>query len=137
MEGRFPQVSGVSFEFDGTKKAGERVVVASVKVQGEPVQLTGREYQVATKAYLALGKDGYDVFRHGRLLKSAEQCPVIPSMLSLHFRMLDIAKKFQSVTCGQTTMQHAIDHFKKRNMHTEQFKLNPKVEGRIVQIGSA
>ena len=28
--------------------------------------MEGKEYQVATKEYLSLGKDGYDVFKEGR-----------------------------------------------------------------------
>lgn len=37
-EGRFPQVSGVTFGFDPTKPPGQRVDARHVKVQGEFVQ---------------------------------------------------------------------------------------------------
>ena len=35
LEGRFPQVSGLSFEFDGSKPPGERVDRYSVKIGDE------------------------------------------------------------------------------------------------------
>ena len=59
QEGRFPQVGGLTFKFDSSKPAGQRVVAGSVTVGGAPVQLAQR-YKLATKAYLADGKDGYD-----------------------------------------------------------------------------
>lgn len=38
-EGRFPQVSGVSFGFDPTRPPGQRVGMDVVRVQGECLQL--------------------------------------------------------------------------------------------------
>jgi len=67
MEGRFPQVSGVSFIFDPSLPPRQRVLPGSVLVNGEPIVMD-RTYKLCTKPYLADGKDGYDVFK---------QCPVI------------------------------------------------------------
>lgn len=39
LEGRFPQVSGVSFGFNPNKPPGKRVIASSVKVHGYPVRL--------------------------------------------------------------------------------------------------
>ena len=39
MEGRFPQVSGVSFGFDPTRPPGQRIGMDVVRVQGEFLQL--------------------------------------------------------------------------------------------------
>ena len=73
LEGRFPCVAGIQMTFDASKPGGSRIDVASVKVKvrgtGEFAALDmEKEYAVATKAYLALGKDGYDVFPKARLI---------------------------------------------------------------------
>ena len=60
LEGRFPQVSGVSFAFDPEKPAGKRVSPDYVKIGDEYLDLK-KTYRLVTKAYLAAGKDGYDV----------------------------------------------------------------------------
>ncbi|KAK3937011.1 Metallo-dependent phosphatase-like protein [Diplogelasinospora grovesii] len=55
-EGRFPQVSNIRFTFDPAKPVGSRVL--SVSVGGEPAD-ANRIYVVATRGYMARGKDGY------------------------------------------------------------------------------
>ena len=60
LEGRFPQVSGISFAFDGSKPPGSRVDPQFVKIGDEYVH-PDKVYRMVTKAYLANGKDGYDV----------------------------------------------------------------------------
>jgi len=54
--GRFPQVSGLTFTFDPSKPAGERV--SEVKVNGEPLELD-KKYIVATNDFMAAGGDDY------------------------------------------------------------------------------
>ena len=49
LEGRFLQVSGVSFEFDPTRPAGGRITDGSVAVGGAPLGLS-REYKVIANA---------------------------------------------------------------------------------------
>lgn len=39
LEGRFPQVAGVTFGFDPSKPPGERVIREAVKIQGQKVEL--------------------------------------------------------------------------------------------------
>ncbi|MGG1664173.1 bifunctional metallophosphatase/5'-nucleotidase [Brevibacillus sp. NRS-1366] len=54
--GRFPQISGMSFTYNPTKPAGERVI--EVKVGDKPLDLT-KKYKVATIDFLAAGGDDY------------------------------------------------------------------------------
>ncbi len=64
LEGRFPQVSGISFAFDPEKPAGKRVDPAFVKIGDEYLDVKAgskKRYRLVTKAYIASGKDGYDV----------------------------------------------------------------------------
>jgi len=58
--GRFPQISGMSFTFNPTKPAGERVI--EVKVGDQPLDLN-KTYKVATIDFLAAGGDGYETFK--------------------------------------------------------------------------
>ncbi|WP_024984482.1 bifunctional metallophosphatase/5'-nucleotidase [Brevibacillus borstelensis] len=58
-EGRFPQISGMSFTYNPSKPAGQRVV--EVKVGGQPLDLK-KTYKVATNDFLATGGDGYESF---------------------------------------------------------------------------
>ncbi|MFC0213359.1 bifunctional metallophosphatase/5'-nucleotidase [Paenibacillus chartarius] len=57
--GRFPQIAGMSFVYDATKPAGERV--KEVKVGGKPLDLE-KTYRLATNDFIAAGGDGYSMF---------------------------------------------------------------------------
>lgn len=39
LEGRFPQVSGLTFTFDSTQPSGERVLSDTVKIKGESLDV--------------------------------------------------------------------------------------------------
>nr|POF15375.1 mannosylglucosyl-3-phosphoglycerate phosphatase [Quercus suber] len=56
QEGRFPQVSNITFKFDPSKTEGHRC--SDVKVGGQPIALE-REYSLATRDYMVRGKDGF------------------------------------------------------------------------------
>ncbi len=58
-EGKFPHVSGITFDIDLSLPVGERVV--NVMVDGLPIDL-GATYVVATNDFLAAGGDGYEQF---------------------------------------------------------------------------
>jgi len=56
LEGRFPQVSNIKFEFDDRKPSGSRIVSAAIA--DAPIDLE-RKYVLVTRGYMARGKDGY------------------------------------------------------------------------------
>ncbi|KAJ5220516.1 hypothetical protein N7468_009720 [Penicillium chermesinum] len=56
LEGRFTQVSNIAFGFKADRPPGSRVTFA--RVGGEPIDLQ-RMYTVATRGYMARGKDGF------------------------------------------------------------------------------
>jgi len=56
LEGRFPQVSGIEFEFDPKRESGSRIL--SLKINGEEWE-KDRKYTLATRGYMGRGKDGY------------------------------------------------------------------------------
>jgi len=63
--GRFPQVSGMSFMYDPSKPAGQRV--HQVMVGGAPLD-PAKMYKMATNDYAAGGGDGYKMLRKGKVL---------------------------------------------------------------------
>ena len=80
LEGRFPQVSGINFAFYPNKPPGKRINPKLVKIGDEYIDMGDqdekdldnkgkkkeRTYRMATKSYLANGKDGYDALRDPR-----------------------------------------------------------------------
>ncbi len=78
-DGRFPQVSGMEFTFDGRRPAGNRVT--SVTVGGQPLD-PARKYTMATAAYLVGGGDGYTMLaENARLLIDPEEGPIEAALL--------------------------------------------------------
>ncbi|TKA75911.1 hypothetical protein B0A49_04172 [Cryomyces minteri] len=57
LEGRFPQVSGIEFEFDPTKPESSRVKY--VNINKDPLDLQ-KDYTLATRDYMVRGKDGFN-----------------------------------------------------------------------------
>ena len=57
LEGRFPQVSNITFEFDPSKPPDHRILWTHVG--DKPIDLQ-REYTLVTRGYMARGKDGFD-----------------------------------------------------------------------------
>ena len=60
VKGRFPQVAGITFSLDPTKKVGSRI--SEVKVGGVPLD-GDRIYSVVSNNYVRNGGDGYKMFR--------------------------------------------------------------------------
>ena len=72
LEGRFPQVSGMSFTFDPSKPSGSRVSASLVQVGEERLQ-KNKMYTLCTRQYIASGKDGYSVFKKAQVLIEEER----------------------------------------------------------------
>lgn len=71
--GRFPQVSGLRFEWDASKPAGSRVV--NVAVGGKPLD-TASLYTIATSNFLvANAGDGYTMFKEGKVRNDPATAP--------------------------------------------------------------
>lgn len=71
--GRFPQVSGLRFEYDPRKPAGSRIT--SVSVAGNPLSDTA-VYTLATSDFLvSRGGDGFTMLKNGKLLTDAATAP--------------------------------------------------------------
>ncbi|GAX77495.1 hypothetical protein CEUSTIGMA_g4939.t1 [Chlamydomonas eustigma] len=93
LEGRFPQVAGISFMFDPDAPPRQRIMSGSILVGGEPLDMK-RKYRLGTKGYVAEGKDGYDVFKSCQVLVDDEAGPVIPTAIRNHFKYLEVLNKW-------------------------------------------
>jgi len=91
LEGRFPQVSGCSFAFDPSKPAGKRIDPTSITVGDEPLVLD-KLYRMTTKAYLASGKDGYDMLKECKVLVPGDETPDLTTSILNHFEAINIVK---------------------------------------------
>ncbi|XP_059471868.1 snake venom 5'-nucleotidase isoform X2 [Neocloeon triangulifer] len=87
LEGRFPQVSGISFGFDPNASAGQRVDPQFVRIGDEYLSLDQR-YKLATKKYVAQGKDGYDCLRESKILVDADDCVELRTAIQNHFHAI-------------------------------------------------
>lgn len=56
LEGRFPQVSNITYGYNPSAPAGSRITFA--KLGGKPIDLD-RQYTLSTRGYMGRGKDGY------------------------------------------------------------------------------
>ena len=79
--GRFPQVSGLAFAFDGREPPGARVT--RVTVGGAPLD-DGKLYTLATNDFLARGGDGYAVFQAGATLVDSASGALMAGQLIDH-----------------------------------------------------
>lgn len=72
--GGYPQVSGVQFSFDASRRAGARLV--DVKVNGLPLD-DGKKYTLTTTTFLALdGGDGYTMLKGSPVIIPPERAPI-------------------------------------------------------------
>lgn len=72
--GGFPQVSGIQFSFDASRKPGARLV--DVKVNGLPLD-DAKKYSLTTSTFLAIdGGDGYAMFKGSPVLIPPDRAPI-------------------------------------------------------------
>ena len=69
LEGRFPQVAGISFAFDPRQPAGKRVDPQLVRI-GDEYLVPDQRYRLATKTYIHSGCDGYSMLKGAKVLVS-------------------------------------------------------------------
>jgi 5'-nucleotidase/UDP-sugar diphosphatase len=114
-EGRFPQVSGLTFIYSPLNQAGSRV--KEVLVAGRPIDLE-KEYIVATNDFLAVGGDGYKAF--GEAIKSSRDFSVIGGMVK--------GEKLIYSDSGRWLRDVVVEYIK------EVRRIAPKIEGRILEV---
>ncbi|KAI4468300.1 nucleotidase-related [Holotrichia oblita] len=89
LEGRFPQVAGVSFAFCPFKPPGERVDPMFIRIGDEYLKLD-QKYRLATKSYLHSGCDGYVMLRNAEVDMHEDECPELGLAIQNHFQAINI-----------------------------------------------
>lgn len=69
LEGRFPQVAGVSFVFDPNAPPYKRIVAELVQVADEWID-PAQNYSLCTTSYLSRGRDGFTMFKDATIIVS-------------------------------------------------------------------
>ena len=96
--GGFPQVSGIRFSFDASRKAGSRVV--DVTVKGQPL-IDSKKYSLTTTTFLAVdGGDGYSVFKGAPVITPPEKLPLDSDVFQ---RMIRVQKLVRPRVEGRIT----------------------------------
>lgn len=91
LEGRFPQISGCSFIFDPSKPPMQRIDPTDIVI-GDEQMVLDKKYRLTTKAYLALGKDGYDMLKECQVLVPGDESPDLTTSILNHFEAISIVK---------------------------------------------
>ena len=79
FDGRWPILSGIRFEFDPSKPAGQRLVEGTLqKENGDEIEME-TYYTMASKYFMTTGKDGFSAFLDESVVKVTErdQSPAI------------------------------------------------------------
>lgn len=91
QEGRFPQVSGCRLVYDPQRPPLQRLISVTVikttkdyELVEEPLDFT-REYQLATRAYMAAGHDGFEALKQSTFVVDDEQGVLINTILHRFF----------------------------------------------------
>jgi len=113
--GRFPQVSGLSFQYKKSAKAGERI--NEILIADKPID-PAKEYIVATNDFLAAGGDDYKVF--GEAIKASRDFPIIGGVMK--------GEKVIYSDSGRWLRDVVIEYIKEKK------RIVPTVEGRITEI---
>lgn len=140
-EGRFLQVSGISYSFDPSQETGERVIVDSVHIGGKPIDLENK-YTIATKAYLRSGKDGFSTLKKAKVVLDPETAPrlvtLIYALLSGIQTLNDCLEKNGNIAdCSNTcsvlrgTQLETLCHYDEVN---RKYGVSPSLEGRISNV---
>ena len=96
--GRFPQVSGMTIEFDPQRPAGSRVL--SIAAGGAPLD-PDKFYRVAVNDFMARGGDGYAAFAAVDPLLPLEDTPLLSDEVMVYLR--DLGHSVQSRVEGRIT----------------------------------
>jgi hypothetical protein len=158
-DGRFVQVSGIKFEFDGSKPAMERIVSGTVMVATErgdpgsdsnpyvPIDLEAR-YSVGALDFAAKGNEGFTAFLDGKVLMDEEVCTPLGTLMRNNLTALEALNHSSFAKIGdRDSMKAATKSFlglskKYKQAHAKHwtemeaegdpaFGVNPVLEGRI------
>lgn len=110
--GRFPQISGIRFTFQPSKKTGSRV--GAIFIGNSPLDLE-KEYTIATNDFLAAGGDGFRAF--GEAVRSSRDYSIVGGAMK--------GENLLYSNAGKWLRDVVIDRIRTAGV------ISPTVEGRI------
>jgi 5'-nucleotidase len=100
LEGRFTQVSGLRFGYNPQAPEGKRV--RWVEVGGQPIDLE-RRYSIATRGYMARGKDGFESLNEENedveVVIDEEHGVLISTIIRQYFLSLKVLSRWKRGLC--------------------------------------
>ena len=118
LAGRFPQVSGMSYEADLSRPPGQRVL--SIRVGDAPLD-EAKIYRLATNDFMARGGDGYTMFRDAKPLVPSVDGPLMANEVMVYLRKLGTVKtgdrgtdRVEAVTVRTQSPLHARERCDRR-----------------------
>ncbi|KAL4778974.1 hypothetical protein BJX76DRAFT_352183 [Aspergillus varians] len=124
LEGRFPQVSNITFSFNLSAPSGSRINWA--KVGGNPIDFE-QSYTLATRGYMSRGKDGFTSLlvqsEGGEVeeLVDEESGTLISTLIRQYFLSLKVLGKWQRLGKSMTRHWAGVQ----QNMHANGFLKPP------------
>ncbi|KAL2817500.1 Metallo-dependent phosphatase-like protein [Aspergillus cavernicola] len=118
LEGRFTQVSNITFSFNPSAPSGSRINWA--KVGGHPIDY-GHSYTLATRGYMARGKDGFSSLLvqseggEAEELVDEESGTLISTLMRQYFLSLKVTSKWEHL--GKSMTRHWADVQKNMQMN--------------------
>ncbi|KAF3928541.1 Apyrase [Orbilia brochopaga] len=89
LEGRFPQVSGLTVTYDPDAEPYQRVREVTIGANREPIELD-KLYTMATREYMQRGKEGNEVMADCEVLVDAEAGLLLSTLLRQYFLSLKV-----------------------------------------------
>lgn len=151
-EGRFMQVSGIKFTFDGNRDSYSRVLRDSVVVEQNsefvPLQ-PDKKYSVAALDFAAKGNEGFTAFTEGKVLWDEEVCTPLGTLVRNYLTALKVLS--HSSFAQVSAQQHAAKSFlglskafknrargRQKTLldEADAFAVNAVVEGRIKNLAA-
>jgi len=77
-DGRFPQISGLTFSWDPAAPAGSRI--QEILFAGQPLD-PGATFSLATNDFMAAGGDGYSVLENAEVVVPASAGPLLSTLV--------------------------------------------------------
>ncbi|KAI5296078.1 hypothetical protein KEM52_005773 [Ascosphaera acerosa] len=118
LEGRFPQVSNITFSYDLRLPTGHRVVDA--KIGGQDIE-DDRVYRLVTRGYMGRGKDGFDSLLvkseggQAEEIVSEEEGLLISTILRQYFLSAKVVGAWDKLTSMMTKKWRSInDHLQRQ-----------------------
>ncbi|KAJ6256293.1 Apyrase [Drechslerella dactyloides] len=95
LEGRFPQVSGMTVTYDPDAEPFNRVREVTIGANHEPIELD-KLYTMATRDYMQRGKEGNEMMADCEVLVSAEAGLLLSTVLRQYFLSLKVLGSWAS-----------------------------------------